>query len=161
MLEKVINRINENISVHKELVKLYRHMGLENFADLYESKIIKDTCRYLWISRYEKSVFHEEIKESKIVPKSFFDNDSVPEGSKKEYVKNFLYIEINELKKAKKIYEQVYDELLDQGEISTACKVYDLVEANAMDMRDMSILLERCKSIDFNLNYLQEIDLVI
>ena len=120
----------QGMMLHDQLANYYDFLGLKGYKRCHEYHFLAETLNYRSLNRY--FINHHNM----LIPETRFDNESViPESwynhvrsdvdmaTKKNAVKTGLTKWVEWERKTKDYYQQMYIELLDMGEVASACKI--------------------------------------
>lgn len=120
--------------IHAQMADYYDFLGLEGYKRCHEYHFLQESCAYRSVSRYfinhhNMLIPEERIEDPKIIPESWFEHtrDDVDSATKKNAVKSGLTKWVTWERETKKLYEQMYQELMNLGEVASACKVKELI----------------------------------
>lgn len=123
------------IMIHEHMANYYDFLGLEGYKRCHEYHYLQETCNHRALNRYFINHHNMLIPETKIdapdlIPQSWFDHvrQDVDISTKKSAVKAGLEKWVSWEKETKKLYEQMYKELVNIGEIASACFIKCFLE---------------------------------
>lgn len=133
-LKEIYNTLAEHMingmMLHEQMANYYDFLGLKGYKRCHEYHFLAETLNYRSLNRY--FINHHNM----LIPEARFDNESViPESwynhvrsdvdisTKQNGVKNGLTKWVEWERDTKKLYEQMYQELLDIGEVASANKI--------------------------------------
>lgn len=133
-LKEIYSKLSEHMiqgmMLHDQLANYYDFLGLKGYKRCHEYHFLAETLNYRSLNRY--FINHHNM----LIPETRFDNESViPENwynhvrsdvdvaTKKNAVKVGLTKWVEWERNTKDFYEQMYQELMDIGEVASACKI--------------------------------------
>jgi len=137
-IAEIYSKINEHmingLMLHDQLANYYDFLGLEGYKRCHEYHYLAENVSYRSLNRY--FINHHNM----LIPEAKFDNESIiPAGwyshkredvdssTKKNGVKSALTKWVEWERETKKLYEQMYQEAMDIGEVASASKIKCLI----------------------------------
>ena len=134
IFKELASHMTKGLMVHSQMADYYRFLGLNGYAECHEYHFLKETKGYRKLQRYYTEHYNKLIPESgvedpKIIPESWFNyiRSDVDAATMKTAVKNALTEWVDWEAKTKELYQKMYLELLDQGEIASATFIKEYV----------------------------------
>lgn len=119
---------------HQHLANYYDFLGLKGYKRCHEYHYLKQTCAYRKLCRYYINHFNRLIPQSiieppNIIPASWFiyTRFDVDPQTKQKAVKNGLEAWVNWERQTKYLYENMYIEAMNIGQVAAALKIKGLV----------------------------------
>lgn len=132
---KLSSHMLKGVMTHEELANYYDFLGLEGYKHCHEYHFMNELCSYrslckYYINHYSKLIPQVEVDQPQVIPDSwyFHTREDVDSSTKRSAVKNGLSAWIDWERDTKKLYQQMYKELLDLKEVASAHKVLCLVK---------------------------------
>lgn len=133
-LKEIYSKLSEHMiqgmMFHDQMSNYYDFLGLQGYKRCHEYHFLAETLNYRSLCRY--FINHHNM----LIPETRFDNTSViPEGwyshvrgdvdvaTKKNAVKTGLTKWVEWERETKRLYQQMYQELMNIGEVASACKI--------------------------------------
>lgn len=124
----------EGLMVHEHLANYYDFLGLGGYKRCHEYYYLKECieyrrlCRY-YINHHNKLIPEKRVNNPEIIPEGWYNHvrQDVDTSTKKEAVRTGLTKWVEWEAKTKRFYETMYKELMDLGEVASACKIKELV----------------------------------
>ena len=117
----------QGMMVHEHLANYYDFLGLEGYRECHEYHFMQETCAYRKLCRYYMAHYNKLIPDSRIdtpdvIPGSWYNysRQDVDANTKKNAVKSGLTKWVDWETETKELYENMYQELFDLGEVSAA-----------------------------------------
>ena len=137
-VEEVFSTISaraiKGMMVHEQFANYYNFLGLEGYKECHEYHYIEETLSYrdiceYYISHYNKLIPEVQIENPKVIPASWYNHvrQDVDTNTKRNSVKTGLTTWKDWEMNTKKLYEQMFKELMTLNEIAAACKIKELV----------------------------------
>ena len=137
-VEEIYKNINAHLikgmMIHDQLANYYDFLGLKGYKRCHEYHFMKETCAYRGLNRYyvnhhNKLIEEMPIENPKVIPDSWYNHvrQDVDSNTKRNAVKEGLNMWVDWERETKKMYEQMYKELMELGEVASACKIKELV----------------------------------
>ena len=131
----IASHMIKGMMIHAQMADYYDFLGLEGYKRCHEYHLMEESCAYRGISRYfinhhNMLIPEERIENPDIIPESWFGHtrEDVDTGTKKTAVKAGLTKWVEWERETKQLYERMYKELMELGEVASASKVKELVE---------------------------------
>lgn len=159
IFKKLAAHMVKGLMVHEELANYYDFLGLKGYKECHEYHFLKETCGYrelchYYINHYSKLIEKEEVKGENIIPSSWYKHvrEDVDTGLKRESVKMGVQTWVNWEKETKTLYQLMYKELVDLGEIATAIFLKECIcdVDKELERAEKSYLNKR--AIDYNIS---------
>lgn len=125
------------IMTHEQLMNYYNFLGLSGYKKCHEYHYLHETlshiklCNY-FVTHHNMLIPEENIDNPNAIPSSWYkySRQDVDSNTKKNAVKNGLTMWIDWERETKELYEHMYQELMDLGEVSSAmflkCMICDV-----------------------------------
>lgn len=131
---KIASHMIKGMMVHEQLANYYDFLGLKGYKRCHEYHFLCETlsyrsvCRY-FINHHDMLIPEERIEDPDIIPESWYNHSrgDVDTSTKKSAVKSGLTKWVEWERETKKLYEQMYKELMELNEVASACKVKHLI----------------------------------
>lgn len=137
-LKEIYSKINEHmingLMLHDQLANYYDFLGLKGYKRCHEYHYFAENMAYRSLNRY--FINHHNM----LIPEARFDNVSaIPESwyshvrsdvdasTKRNAVKTGLTKWVEWERETKKLYQDMYKELMDIDEVASACKIKELI----------------------------------
>ena len=124
----------KGMMIHEQLANYYDFLGLQGYKRCHEYHFLQETCAYRGVCRYfinhhDMLIPDEKIENPEIIPASWYDHirGDVDTSTKKNAVKSGLTKWVTWERETKKLYESMYNELVNMGEVASACKIKELI----------------------------------
>ena len=134
---KLSSHMIRGIMVHEQVMNYYNFLGLCGYKKCHEYHYLHETlmhnrlCNY-FVNHHNMLIPDEKIENPNAIPESWFKytRQDVDGATKKNAVKNGLTMWVDWERETKDLYEQMYQELMNIGEIASAlfikCYVCDV-----------------------------------
>ena len=137
-LKEIYSKISEHMingmMLHDQMANYYDFLGLKGYKRCHEYHFMKETLGYRSLNRY--FINHHNM----LIPGAKFDNENViPESwyehirsdvdmaTKKNAVRSGLTKWVEWERETKKLYQQMYQELMAINEVASACKIKEFI----------------------------------
>lgn len=124
----------KGIMFHEQMANYYDFLGLEGYKRCHEYHMFKEMCSYRSLYRYfinhhDMLIPDERIENPEAIPASWFkyERQDVDAGTKKSAVRSGLVAWVDWERDTKTMYEDMYKELMELGEVASAFKIKELV----------------------------------
>lgn len=131
---KIASHMIKGIMFHTEMADYYDFLCLHGYMACHEYHLYdemcayRDLCHYV-INHHNMLIPDEKIENPEAIPTSWYKHvrQDADMQTKKDAVKSGLTAWVNWEKDTKKLYEQMYEELMNIGEVASAHEVKTLV----------------------------------
>lgn len=130
----IVSHMIKGMMIHAQFADYYDFLGLQGYKRCHEYHFLQESCAYRGISRYfinhhNMLIPDERIENPNIIPESWFSHtrDDVDSATKKNAIKSGLTKWVEWERETKDLYQRMYKELMEIGEVASACKVKELV----------------------------------
>lgn len=131
---KIAEHMINGMMFHEQMANYYDFLGLQGYKRCHEYHYLAETCAYRGVCRY--FINHHDM----LIPEPRFDNENVIPDSwynhvrgdvdastKKNAVKTGLTKWVEWERETKHLYEEMYKEAMEIGEVASACKIKELI----------------------------------
>ena len=137
-LEKIYSDIAthmvKGLMLHESLANYYDFLGLNGYKRCHEYHFFKESmsyrglCRY-YINHHNKLIEEQQFDNPEIIPQSWYQytRQDVDTNTKRNSVKVGLQKWVEWEQDTKELYENMYNELIELGEIASAIKIKELI----------------------------------
>lgn len=127
---KIANHMIEGLMIHEELANYYDFLGLKGYKRCHEYHYIKETLNYRTLCRYFINHHNMLIPDTRVdtpdvIPASWYSHvrSDVDVATKQNAVKTGLTKWVEWERETKKLYQDMYKELIDIDEVASAMKI--------------------------------------
>lgn len=149
----------KGMMIHDNLANYYDFLGLKGYKRCHEYHFLAETCSFRRLNRYfinhhNKLIPDAEIDTPQVIPESWFrvTRFDVDSAMKKSAIRNGLTMWHNWEKETKQLYEQMYKELMNIGEVASASFVDCLVLGVTHELKTVERYMLNKMAIDFDLS---------
>ena len=164
--EKLSTHMIQGMMVHEQLANYYDFLGLQGYKACHEYHFLQETlgyrklCKY-FISHHNMLIPNSPVEDPKIIPNNWYAHtrQEVDINTRKTSVKTGLTKWVSWERETKALYQQMYKELVDIGEIASALEVQNFIKDVAGELEqaeqyhlnkeavgyDMTVILEEQK----------------
>lgn len=125
----------KGMMVHEQMANYYDFLGLKGYKECHEYHFLKETMGYRQLNRYfiehhNKLIPSMQVDDPEIIPENWYDHEQadVDSTTRKNAVKAGLTKWVEWEKETKELYQQMYGELCDLGEVASAMFVQKYVQ---------------------------------
>lgn len=125
----------KGMMIHEQLANYYDFLGLDGYKKCHEYHYLMETCSYrkvcqYYINHHNKLIDYMDIENPHIIPNNWYGHSQseVDVNTKRNAVKTGLHAWIDWETDTKKLYEQMYKELMNNDAIASACMIRGLIE---------------------------------
>lgn len=137
-VEEIFSEISahmiKGLMTHTQLADYYDFLGLEGYKRCHEYHALQETCNYRGINRYfinhyDRLIPEKEVEDPQMIPDSWYNHvrQDVDNNTKRNAVKTALDNWVRWEKDTKDLYQRMYQELMEIGEVAGAFKVKELI----------------------------------
>ena len=134
---KLKNHMLEGMVFHDQMARYYDFLNLKGYKRCHEYHYFEETLGYRKLCRYFMNHYHmfipfEDMNNPRVIPDSWYryTRQEVDTGTKKSSVKSGVEHWVKWEKETKQLYQDMYKELVEIGEIAAAeliaCYVKDV-----------------------------------
>ena len=155
---KITTHQVEGMMIHSLFADYYEFLGLPSYSQchtdrfLEESRAYKHTCRY-FIRHYNKLPVESRIDPPNVIPSDWYNytRQDVDVSTKRSAVKVGLERWVSWERSTKCLYQNMYKELLDLGEIAACGMVMELIRDVDSELQDAEQYHLNKKSLDYSI----------
>ena len=150
IFKKLVSHMKKGIMIHQDLEKYYDFLNLCGYKKCHQYHYLDENYNYKKLYHYYVSHFNklieEDVKKQNVIPTSWYQylKSNVDIQTKRQAVELGMKIWIDWEKETKKFYQNMYAELVAQGEIAAAmflqsyiCNVSDQLKCAEKKMLDI------------------------
>ena len=124
----------QGMMVHDQMANYYDFLGLKGYKRCHEYHFLKETMNYRSLNRYfinhhNALIPEAEVSDPGLIPESWFGyvRSDVDMATKQNGVKTGLTKWVEWERGTKKLYEQMYKELIDIDEVASEMKIKEFI----------------------------------
>lgn len=124
----------KGIMIHEQFANYYDFLGLDGYKKCHEYHYLEESCAHrelnrYFINHYNKLIPERPIENPNIIPNNWFSHtrQDVDPSTKMNAIKNGLEKWVEWERDTKKLYEEMYKELIDINEIASAMKIQEFI----------------------------------
>ena len=149
----------KGLMLHSTWADYFAFLGLEGFKKLHEYRYVEESKSMRMIRRYFIEHYNElpidisiDSNLSEYVAQNTNNRFDVDNTTKERHIKLYLQGWVEWEKESKRLYENTYKTLSDNGEIAGSCIVEKLVTDTDKELADAENLLLLATNVGFNMN---------
>ena len=149
----------KGIMNHEEFANYYDFLGLKGYKKCHEYHFYDEMNNYrklvkYYINHYSKLIPFVPIEQPDIIPSSWYSHirEDVDPTTKKNAVKTGLTAWVNWEKATKRVYQQMYSELFDLGEIAASNLLLDYIEDVDCELKKAEHYMLDKQAINYDIN---------
>lgn len=161
-VEEIFSKLSQHmlkgIMIHEQLANYYDFLALMGYKRCHEYHFLNEICLYrgvcrYFINHYNKLLQYTDTESVEIIPKSWYNytRQDVDMSTKKNAVKNGFTKWVEWKKETKALYENIYKELVEIGEVAAAMKVKELICDVDSELKKAEREFLYKKSVDFDM----------
>lgn len=127
---KLKNHMLEGMVFHDQMARYYDFLSLKGYKRCHEYHYFEETIGYRRLCRYFMNHYHmfipfDDMNNPNVIPESWYKykRQEVDNGTKKSSVKNGIERWVTCERDTKKLYQQMYNELINIGEVAAADQI--------------------------------------
>lgn len=155
---KLSQHMIQGMMIHEQLANYYDFLGLKGYKRCHEYHYLAETCNYRGLCRYyinhhNKLIPDLPVDNPEAIPKSWYKytRQDVDTNTKRSAVKDGLDMWVKWERDTKELYEDMYKELIDIGEVASACKVKELIHDVDCELKKAERYQLNKKATDYNI----------
>lgn len=160
--EEIFTNLSEHIikglMIHEQLANYYHFLNLSGYATCHEyhfmkeSKSYRELCKY-YITHYDKLIPETQFDNPEVIPESWYQHtrQDVDANTKRNAVKQGLVKWVDWEMKTKKLYSDMYKEVLENGNVDSACFIKDMVKDVSKELKHATSYLLDKEAIDYDM----------
>jgi len=160
---KLIHHMIKGLMVHDQLTDYYLFLDLEGYRLEQECKYENESTNYRelykhFVTNHNMLINVGQIENPNIIPSSWYKYTrfDVDISTKKKGIENAF----EEWKKwetaSLKLYSEMYKELMNLNEVSSALYLKDLIEDVTEELREINSSILKLKAVDYDMTYIYE-----
>lgn len=134
IFSKIANRMIQGLMFHEQMSNYYDFLGMKGYKRCHEYHYLEETCKYrqlcrYYINHYSKLIPYSEVEDPDAIPESWYryTRQDVDVSTKKNAVRNGLEKWVEWETGTKDLYEKMYKELMDAGEVASALYLSEFI----------------------------------
>ena len=154
----------KGMMVHKQLSDYYNFLGLKGYSMCHEYHFLQETkgyknfCNYV-MNHYYKLIKDDRIEDPKVIPQSWFNYEKkdVDISTKRKAVKDGGIIWLDWEKQTKQLYQYVYRELINNGDVAFAIELGKYIQDVSQEVINAYQDVIDLKSVDYDMTYILQL----
>lgn len=158
IFSKISQRMIGGLMFHEQMSNYYDFLNLRGYKKCHEYHYLEETCEYkklckYYINHHNKLISKSSVDEPKVIPDSWYryTRQDVDMSTKKTAIKNGINMWVEWEKETKKLYESMYIELMNIGEIAAMLYVKGLICDVDCELKKVERYALDRKSMDYDL----------
>lgn len=155
---KLAIHMAQGVSYHEEMAKAYDFLGLWGFAQCHTYHQFEEMHNYrrmyhYYATHYFKLIQLDNIEKTEIIPSTWYkySSQAVDNGTKKSAVKELMTKWVEWERSTKKLYQEMWKELININEIDAARKVKNCIHEVSTELHDAEKWLIALETINYDL----------
>lgn len=160
---KLATHMVEGMMIHDAMTKAYDFLGLYGFAKCHEYHHIEETKGYMRLLHYYSAHHHKllsitDIPRPDIIPANWYKytTRNVDPNTKRQSVKMMMEKWVAWEQDTKKLYQEMYSELTNLGEIADACEIKCYILDVSEELKHAEKKIIKLETIDYNIGTIIE-----
>lgn len=149
----------EGMMIHDAFTKAYDFLGLYGFAKCHEYHHIDETRGYQYLLHYHSTRYHKllpinSIPQPDIIPQTWYKyaTMAVDTNTKRQATKDMMNKWVKWEQDTKTLYQQMYKELCELGEVAAANEIKCYICAVDEELKHAEKKMIQLESVDYNIN---------
>lgn len=155
---KLASHMIQGLMTHEQLANYYDFLGLKGYKRCHEYHYLDETCNYRKLCRYfinhhSKLIPESDVDNPEIIPSNWYryERQDVDNGTKVNAIKNGITLWVNWEKETKKLYEEMYEELININEVASAMNLKMFICGVDEELKCAERKFLDLKAIDYSL----------
>ena len=155
---KIAVHMVEGMMIHDQMSQAYDFLGLCGFAKCHAYHHMEETKGYIelvhyYSSRYHKLLTIKDIPKVDLIPQTWYKytTSSADTNTKRQSTKDLMTKWVKWEQDTKQLYQQMYKELDNLGEIAAANKIKCYICAVDLELKNAEKSLNKLETIDYNI----------
>lgn len=135
IFKQIFTRMIKGLMVHEQFANYYDFLGLQGYRRCHEYHYVKENESYrklshYYIKKYNMLMIETSFDNPKIIPDGWYGyyRQDVDIKTKRQAVKDGLEKWVKWEKETCKLYQDMYKELINIGEVGAAAKICELIQ---------------------------------
>lgn len=162
-VEEVFSKIAEHMingmMFHEQMANYYDFLGLQGYKRCHEYHYLDETiayrkiCRY-YINHYSKLIAEPSFNNVSAIPENWYSHirEDVDTNTKRSAVQSGIEKWVIWERETKRLYEDMYKELIGLGEVAGAMKVQELVCDVDHELKKAERYWLNKQAVDYNIS---------
>lgn len=155
---EIAEHMIKGMMIHEQMANYYDFLGLKGYKRCHEYHFLKETCAYRGICRYfinhhNMLIPEVQFESPEVIPESWYNHErhDVDAGTKKGAVKTGLTKWLEWETDTKRLYERMYKEAMEIGEVASAMKIKCLVKDADCELKSVERYYLNKEAIGYDL----------
>ena len=155
---KIATHMVEGLMFHSQMAEYYQFLGLDGYSQCHEYHFLCESKSYQkimidFITYFNKLLPSMQANDPKVIPNSWYKyvRSDVDMSTKRSSVKTSLEKWVAWEKDTQSLYQQMYKELINIGEIAAANRVLDLVKDVTEELHSAEQYLLNKKGTEYDM----------
>ena len=153
----------KGLMTHEQLANYYDFLGLKGYKRCHEYHYLDETCGYRKLCRYfinhhNRLVPYSDVDNPDVIPQSWYrySRQDVDPNTKSNGVRNGVNIWVDWEKETKHLYEEMYTELINIGEVASAMEIKKFICDVDKELKKAERKQLELKAVDYSLEYIMQ-----
>lgn len=150
--------VHDSYSHYFNFLNLKGYKRMEEYRSKEELKNYRRIHRY-YISHYNKLIPEEKFEAPKVIPDDWYKHskNEVDTNTKRNAVKTAFTKWVEWEKGTKDLYQKMYKELVDLGEVDSSLKVGSMIKDVSAELERAESMLINLQSVDFAMDCILDV----
>lgn len=150
--------VHDGYARYFNFLNLKGYKRMEEYRSKQEMKGYRKIHRY-YISHYNKLIPEDKFEAPSVVPEDWYkySKKEVDTNTKRNAVKTAFTKWVNWEKKTKDLYQKMYKELVDIGEIDSSLEVGNMIKEVSSELERAESMLINLQSVDFAIDCILDV----
>ena len=143
---------------HQHLANYYDFLGLKGYRKCHQYHYLKQTCEYRklcrdYINSFNKLIMQSNINPPSIIPSNWYryTRFDVDPDTKQKAVKNGLQLWVSWETQTKKLYENMYSEAMNIGQVAAALTIKGMIQDVDKELKEAEQYHLNKKALNYDL----------
>lgn len=157
-MDKLASHMVSGMMFHEQMAEYYLFLNLEGYAKCHEYHFLDETCNYRkfckFYTKHFQRLIHTKIEVEQYIPESWYKYTRLDadKSTVQSSVKSGLEMWVDWERKTKKMYEEVYAQLVEANEVDAAIYIGKLVKCVSNELEKVEAYLIKKNIVDYNIS---------
>lgn len=159
IFSQIIQHQIKGLMIHEQLADYYDFLCLKGYKRCHEYHFFEENIIFRKISRYyinhhNKLIPNSEVSNPSVIPSNWYKykREEVDNSTKRTAIKNGFKIWVDWEYETKKLYESMYNELLNMNDVASSIMLKDIIKDVDCELKCAERKYLELKSIDYDMS---------
>lgn len=155
---KMASHMLDGVMIHEQLVHYHNFLHLSGYARFHAERCLEESVGYMrlysyYLSHYNKLIPNVRVAQTNVIPKTWYSHTKkdVDSSTLRSSVKAGLEMWIEWEKDTQKLYQELYTELIELGEIASANYVSECINDVTEELKEAECYYLNKKIRDYDI----------